>query len=121
MRKPTITEKHIEAITSKNVLLDFPMYGNFRARLFGRIVGRLRNRFKQYIFIPTIPFSSFYFASGDVEMIEPDSEFGFIIKIKNTDNEPKRRRRKKKPVLKAVMAEAPIDLNQNTIPADVVY
>lgn len=113
MKKPTIKEKHIEAISGKNILMDFPMYGNFNARLFGRIAGRLRDRFKHYIFIPTIPYSSFQFAVSDVESIEPDAEFGFILKIKNTDNEPKKRRRKKKKLVEvAIEPEMPIDLNQ---------
>ena len=114
MKKPTIKEKHIEAVSGKNIIMDFPMYGGFSARLFGRIVGRLRDRFKHYIFIPTIPYSSFQFTVNDVESIEPDAEFGFILKIKNTDNEPKKRRRKKKVKLAVVAAEleTPIDLQE---------
>jgi hypothetical protein len=120
MRKPTIKEKHIEVISGKNILMDFPMYGNFNARLFGRIVGRQRDRFKHYVFIPTIPYSSFQFTISDVESIEPDAEFGFILKIKNTDNEPKRRRRKKKKPAPVVAAEPEINLNQEIVPAACV-
>lgn len=111
MKNPTIKEKHVEAISRKNILIQFPLYGNFTAKLFGRIVGRIRDRFKHYIFIPSIPFSSFQFTVNDVESIEPDSEFGFILKIKNADNKPKKRRRKKKIKLIAVEAEVPIDIS----------
>lgn len=111
-----ITEKHIEAITNKNILLDFPIYGNVNIRLFGRIIGRMRNRFKQYIFIPTISFSSIRFAASDVSDIEPDAEFGLILSLKNIENEPKKRKRKKKKIaLKSVAMESntAIDLTQS--------
>lgn len=115
MKKPVITEKHIEAILDENVLLDFPLYGNVNIRLFGRIIGRVRNRFKQYIFIPTIAFSSVRFSIGDVSCIEPDMEFGHIVSLKNIEKEPrKRKRRKKKVVLKSVAMESnpTMDLSQ---------
>lgn len=121
MKYPTIKEKHIEAVVSKNIILDFPLYGQLTARLFGKIVGRRRNRFKQYIFAPTIPFSSFSFAVSDVKTIEPENETTFVITLKNSDNEPrKRKRRKKEKPLPVVAAEPDAVMDLSPQATDVV-
>jgi len=114
MRYPTIKEKHVEAVAGKNIILDFPLYGQLTASLFGKIVGRKRNRFKQYIFAPTIPFSTISFAVSDVQSIEPKDDSTFVIKLKNSDNEPRKRKRRKKEKPLPVVASEPgavIDLS----------
>lgn len=121
MKYPTIKEKHVDVVSGKNIILEFPLYGQFTARLFGKIVGRKRNRFKQYVFAPTIPFSSFSFAVSDIKTIEPENDTTFVITLKNTDTEPrKRKRRKKEKPLPVVAAETDVVVDLSPQATDAV-
>lgn len=80
MKHVEITQKHVEALVDRNIILIFTLSGTFKAQFYGKIVGRLRTRFKQYIFVPNTPFVSFYFSVGDVEKIELDDGV-FIVKL----------------------------------------
>lgn len=104
-KKIEITSKHIEQLIGRNVNLSFIIAGNFKGRFYGKIVGRLRNRFKQYVFAPETPFIYFQFAVDDVEKIEMPDDDTWLITMKENKPEPKKRRRKKKKPLSVAAVE----------------
>lgn len=107
-KKLVFTEKHLESIADKNVTLIFSIFGNFQGRVVGKIVGRKRNRFKQFVFVPTFPFMTFIFSVSDVENIEFSNSNGVVISLDPNYEPPKKKRKKKLP---AVNPE--IDLNKS--------
>lgn len=112
-KKATISEKHIEAISAKTVTAVVSLFGHCHLNIQGKITGRLRNRFKTFVFTPTFPFCYFTFSVGDVEKIDY-TETGVIVTLNRVaadDSAPKRRRRKKKKAPPVVAAETEIDLN----------
>ena len=109
-KKNIITEKHIESIADQTVRLIFPIFGNLQANISGKIVGRIRNRFKQFVFTPTFPFMTLNFSSGDVEKIEI-TDGGIVITLEKTDESKKRRKKKKK--------EAPVVASEPDIAIDL--
>lgn len=118
--KVSITEKHIENLFGQNIILVTPLTdsGTFKGQFYGKIVGRLRTRFKQYIFAPLAPFVSFYFSVSDVEKIEKnDDVFILRIGINPASEAPiKRKRKTKKNTKKNKSKKAPvIDLTNNVI------
>lgn len=109
-KKLVFTEKHLEAIADKTIVLVFPFFGNFEGRISGKITGRIRNRFKQFVFVPTFPFMTFAFSLSDVENIE-FSDHDIIVTLNETYEPPKKKRKKKKTSL--VTEENPsINLNE---------
>jgi len=94
MSKRDITHKNIEEICDKDITICFTVSGTFQAQFLGRIVARLRNRFKQYVFIPATPFATFCFSSGDVKKIEQLGD-SFVLTIHDSSNKKKKRRKKK--------------------------
>ena len=109
-KKNIVTEKHIETITDQNIKLVFTIFGNFQANITGKITGRVRNRFKQFIFIPTFPFMSFAFSVGDVEKIELIDE-GIVVNLFKVEEKKKRRKKKKVPSVVAIEPDLEIDLS----------
>lgn len=120
-KKVSITEKHIEAIADKTIRAVISLFGNCHLNIQGRVTGRLRNRFKTFVFTPIFPFCYFTFSVGDVEKIDY-TETGVIITLNRasaSDSTPKRRKRKKKKPAPVVAAEpdTAIDLNKETTTA----
>ena len=113
MSKRNITHKNIEEICDKDITICFTVSGTFQGQFLGRIVARLRNRFKQYVFIPATPFATFCFSSGDVKTIEQLGD-SFVLTIHDSSVK-KKKRRKKKPNSTAVAAETEsiIDLSNS--------
>ena len=109
-KKIEFTEKHLEAIADKTVMLVFSIFGTFQGRINGKITGRMRNRFKQFVFVPTFPFMTFAFSIGDVENIEFTDQ-GIVV-VLNEHYEPPKRKRKKKKASPVVAAESEMDLNK---------
>jgi len=111
-KKKLITDKHIELIAHQDIKLIFPVFGNVTLNIPGKITGRIRNRFKQFVFSPTFPFMSVAFASSDVEKMEViDNDL--IITLNQVEEKKKRRKKKKPlPVVEIEPSDAPIDLNK---------
>lgn len=113
-KKISITEKHIEAIADKTIKAVISLFGNCHCHIQGKITGRLRNRFKTFVFTPTFPIMFFTFSVGDVEKIDY-TEAGVLLTLNRVDEAPKRRRKKKKPApVVAAEPDAAIDLNTTT-------
>ena len=114
MSKRIITHKNIEEICDKDITICFTVSGTFQAQFLGRIVARLRNRFKQYVFIPATPFATFCFSSGDVKKIERLGD-SFVLTIYDSSVKKKKRRKKKSnSTTPVVETESVIDLS-NTV------
>lgn len=111
--KIAITEKHIDALGNQNIVLIAPLgsSGTFKGQFYGKISGRLRTRFKQYIFVPNMPFTSFYFSLSDIEKIEEkDGIFILNIGTNPASEAPIKRKRRKNAKAKLLPA---IDLNSD--------
>ena len=117
MKNQGVSSKQIEMLVGKNITLTFTVSGNCQAQFFGKIVGRVRNRFKQYLFIPAAPFTSICFSTGDVEKIEMPDEDTWLLTIYSNSPEPKKRHRKKKKNLPVVSAEPTVAIDLNNLPA----
>lgn len=112
MKKVNITEKHIEAVADKTITAIISLLGNCQYHVQGKITGRLRNRFKTFVFTPTFPVMFFTFSVGDVEKIDI-TESGIVLTMNHPEGKPKHRRKKKKsPPVVAAEPDAAIDLNK---------
>lgn len=114
MSSQKIKNKHLELIADKTIKAVFPIFGMLTAYIDGKITGRIRNRFKTFVFLPTFPFMCFTFSASDVEKIDVTNS-GIVLYLNKTE-EKKKKRRKKKPALPVVEIEPeiPIDLNGPT-------
>ena len=113
-KKVTITEKHVEAIADKTITVIIFLFGHCHCHISGKITGRLRNRFKTFVFTPSFPIMFFTFSVGDVEKID-ENENGITVTLNCVEGKPKRRRKKKKaPPVVAAEPDLTIDLNEKT-------
>ena len=112
-----ITEKHIEAIADKTVTAIISLFGNCHGHIKGKVTGRLRNRFKTFVFTPVFPFMYFTFSIGDVEKVDITDK-GVVITLNRVMEAPKRRRKKKKP-LPVVASEPDTAMDLNKEPQEV--
>jgi hypothetical protein len=110
-KKGIITDKHVEAIAGQTIKLIFTIFGNFQANISGSVTARLRNRFKQFVFVPTFPFMSLAFAAHDVQSIEVTDD-GIVVTLGQEEEKPKRRKKKKALPVVAPEPEPEIDLNK---------
>ena len=121
MSKRAITHKDIEEISDKEITICFTISGTFQAHFLGKIVARLRNRFKQYVFIPSTPFATFCFSSGDIKKIERLGD-GFVLTINDPFTKKKKRKKKKsasilpeKTPQKVIDLSNPVNTSENDI------
>lgn len=92
-----ITEKHIEVLVGHKIILLVNLCGSVKACFLGTIEGRLRSRFKHYIFKSDTPYTNFFFTPHDVRSIE-QSDGMFYVKLgeaEDMDSENKKNRKKK--------------------------
>lgn len=115
--KIVYTEKHLEAIADKSIVLVWTFFGTFQCRIGGKITGRMRNRFKQFVFVPTFPFMTLAFSVHDVQNIE-FSDKAIVVTLDVNWNPPKKKRKKKK-ALPVVAAEIEVDLNKAETPRPI--
>lgn len=110
-KKQIIKNKHLELIADKPIKVVFPIFGMLTAHIDGKITGRIRNRFKTFVFMPTFPFMCFTFTASDVELLDI-TDTGIVLYLNKTE-EKKKKRRKKNPESPVVVIEpeTPIDLN----------
>jgi len=114
-KKASINEKHIEAIADKTISVIIYLFGNCHQHIQGKVTGRIRNRFKTFVFTPTFPFCYFTFSIGDVEKIEITENKGIVMTLNRIIEAPKRRRKKKKPApVVAAEPDAVVDLSNKT-------
>lgn len=115
-----ITEKHIESLIGRKVILLINLCGSVKGCFIGKVNARLRNRFKHYMFESETPYVSFFFTPSDVREIE-ENEGTFYIKLGEADemdSENKKNRKQKtnskKSAQSKFVAEPIIDLNADT-------
>jgi len=92
-----ITEKHIEVLIGHKIILLVNLCGSVKACFLGTIEGRLRSRFKHYIFKSDTPYTNFFFTPHDVRSIEQNEGF-FYVKLgepDDMDSENKKNKKKK--------------------------
>jgi len=118
--KSTITDKHIELLANQEITLVYPLFGNFQENIPGKITGRVRNRFKQFVFVPTFPTTSFYFATSDVVKIEVIQNTVFVVLGKTEEKKKRRKKKKPLPVVEIEPEPVEIDLSKPVETAEVI-
>ena len=93
MSNHKVKNKHLEFIADKAIKAVFPIFGMLTAHIDGKITGRIRNRFRTYVFTPTFPFMCFAFTAGDVEKIDV-TDSGILLYLGQELKKKKRHKKK---------------------------
>ena len=95
-----ITEKYIEELIGHKIILLVNLCGSVKGCFLGTIEGRLRNRFKHYIFKADVPYVNFFFTPSDVREIEMN-DGTFYVKLGEPDEMESENKDKRKKTTKS--------------------
>lgn len=107
-----ITEKHIESLIGHKIILLINLCGSVKGCFLGTIEGRLRSRFKHYIFKADTSYVNFFFTPHDVREIDQDDGI-FYVKLgepneMDSENKKNKKTTKSKVKTKKVKKKKPV-------------